>query len=57
MPGITWWSQINGRDDLSIEKKVELDDYYKKNMTMLLDIKIIFKTSLTFFKDREDKAY
>ena len=52
LPGITGWSQINGRDDLSIEKKVELDDYYKKNMTMLLDIKIILKTFVKVFNLR-----
>lgn len=24
-PGITGWAQINGRDDISIEKKVQLE--------------------------------
>ena len=52
MPGITGWAQINGRDDLSIEEKVELDNYYKENMTILLDIKIIFKTLLRVFMSR-----
>lgn len=52
MPGITGWAQINGRDDLSIEEKVELDNYYKKNMTILLDIKIIFKTFIRVFMSR-----
>ena len=46
-PGITGWAQINGRDDLSISKKVEIEIYYKKNISLLLDIKILF---LTFFK-------
>ena len=31
LPGITGWAQINGRDDISIKLKVELDNYYKKN--------------------------
>jgi len=47
IPGITGWAQINGRDDLSISKKVEIEIYYKKNMSLLLDIKILF---LTIFK-------
>ena len=46
-PGITGWAQINGRDEISIDKKVELDYYYLQNKSFLLDIKIIF---LTFFK-------
>jgi len=46
-PGITGWAQINGRDEISIDKKVELDYYYLQNKSFLLDVKIIF---LTFFK-------
>ena len=46
-PGITGWAQINGRDEISIDKKVELDYYYLQNKSFLLDLKIIF---LTFFK-------
>ena len=30
VPGITGWAQINGRDELLIPKKVELDEYYLK---------------------------
>lgn len=46
-PGVTGWAQINGRDSLSIEKKVELDSYYLNNKSIILDIKIII---LTVFK-------
>jgi len=44
MPGITGWAQINGRDDLSISEKVDLDLFYKNNKSLSLDIKIIFIT-------------
>ena len=47
VPGVTGWAQINGRDDISIPKKVEYDEYYLSNRTFLLDLKILF---LTFFK-------
>lgn len=47
MPGLTGWAQINGRDELPISVKVDFDDYYLKNRSFSLDIKIIF---LTFFK-------
>ena len=47
MPGITGWAQINGRDELSIEDKVKLEEYYLNNRSFLLDVKIIL---LTVFK-------
>lgn len=47
IPGITGWAQINGRDELEIDEKVNMDYYYLKNKSTLLDIKILF---LTFFK-------
>ena len=50
LPGVTGWAQVNGRDELKIEKKVELDSYYKKNQTISLDIKIIFLTIIKVFK-------
>jgi O-antigen biosynthesis protein WbqP len=43
-PGITGWAQINGRDDISIEKKVELEKEYLQKKTFLFDIEIIIKT-------------
>lgn len=46
LPGITGWAQINGRDTITISEKVELDLYYKLNLNIFLDLKIIF---LTFF--------
>jgi O-antigen biosynthesis protein WbqP len=43
-PGITGLAQINGRDDISIEKKVELEQEYMKKKSTLFDIEIIIKT-------------
>ncbi len=43
-PGITGWAQINGRDDISIEKKVELEQEYMHKRSTLFDIEIIIKT-------------
>ncbi|MBI5190980.1 MAG: sugar transferase [Nitrospirae bacterium] len=42
--GLTGWAQINGRDDLSIPVKVEFDEYYLKNRSFLLDMKILWRT-------------
>jgi O-antigen biosynthesis protein WbqP len=43
-PGITGWAQINGRDDISIEKKVQLEQAYLKKKSILFDIEIVIKT-------------
>ena len=43
-PGITGWAQVNGRDDISIERKVELEQEYLKTRSIFLDIEIIIKT-------------
>ena len=52
VPGLTGWAQINGRDEISIPEKVELDKYYQENQSFLFDMKIIY---LTFFKVFMDK--
>lgn len=44
VPGLTGWAQINGRDELPIPKKVELDTEYLRTRSFLLDIKIILMT-------------
>jgi O-antigen biosynthesis protein WbqP len=43
-PGITGWAQINGRDDITIEKKVELEKEYMNKKSINLDCEIIIKT-------------
>ncbi|EAK4076328.1 undecaprenyl phosphate N,N'-diacetylbacillosamine 1-phosphate transferase [Campylobacter jejuni] len=49
-PGITGWAQINGRNAISWQKKFELDVYYVKNISFLLDLKIMFLTALKVLK-------
>ncbi|WP_354668603.1 sugar transferase [Pseudoalteromonas sp. C2R02] len=43
-PGITGWAQINGRNAISWEQKFELDIWYVKNQSFLLDLKILLLT-------------
>ena len=43
-PGISGWAQVNGRNAITWKKKFELDSYYVKNQSFLLDIKIILLT-------------
>jgi O-antigen biosynthesis protein WbqP len=44
LPGITGLAQINGRDKLTINEKVELDVRYLEKHSLWVDIKILFKT-------------
>ena len=46
-PGITGWAQVNGRDELPIPEKVKLDEWYLKNRSAWLDLKIV---GMTVFK-------
>ena len=46
LPGITGWAQVNGRNNLSWEKKFKLDLEYLTKRSLLLDTKILI---LTFF--------
>ena len=43
-PGITGWSQINGRNASSWEDKFKLDVWYVDNLSLWLDFKIILRT-------------
>ncbi|MBT5551576.1 MAG: sugar transferase [Nitrospina sp.] len=49
-PGITGWAQIQGRDELPIPKKVEMDVYYLKNRSFWMDSKILFFTLFAVIK-------
>lgn len=46
VPGITGWAQVNGRDDLPIFQKVQLDVEYLERRTIFFDLKIILMTTL-----------
>ena len=43
-PGITGWAQVNGRNAISWERKLELDVWYVDNRTVSLDLKILWMT-------------
>lgn len=50
LPGVTGWAQINGRDDNDDYEKTVHDVYYLKNKSLLLDIKILFRTVFKVIK-------
>ena len=41
-PGITGWAQVNGRDDIPIPRKVQLDYEYLQKQSLLFDIQILW---------------
>ncbi len=45
-PGLTGWAQVNGRDELSIQIKVQFEIEYLQNQSFWFDVKILFLTFL-----------
>ena len=43
-PGVTGWAQINGRDEISIAQKVQLEQEYLYKKSFFFDLEIIIKT-------------
>ena len=43
-PGITGWAQVNGRASLPWSERIELDLYYIANRSLLLDLRILWRT-------------
>jgi undecaprenyl phosphate N,N'-diacetylbacillosamine 1-phosphate transferase len=43
-PGITGWAQINGRNTITWSRRVELDNWYIDNWSLLLDLRILLLT-------------
>ena len=47
LPGLSGWAQVNGRDELALEKKALRDGEYAQNVSFALDVKCLL---LTVFK-------
>lgn len=62
-PGLSGWAQVNGRDELSLEKKALRDGEYAQNVGPLLDLKCLVLTAVKVFnregiaEGREGKHY
>src|SRR5699024_6922908 len=50
LPGLTGWAKINGRDELPIKDKAQLDGYYVEHMGVVMDLKCFFGTILSILK-------
>lgn len=49
-PGITGWAQVNGRNAISWDHKLELDVWYVNNRSFVLDLKILAMTLVRVFR-------
>ena len=50
LPGITGYAQVNGRNSISWEKRLDMDVWYIDHRSIWLDIKILFLTIFKVFK-------
>jgi O-antigen biosynthesis protein WbqP len=45
LPGLTGWAQVNGRDGLTLEEKVQFDAEYMRQQSFLFDLRILAITA------------
>lgn len=50
LPGITGWAQVNGRNTLDWSTRFEYDVWYVENVSLWLDLKILFLTFIKVFR-------
>lgn len=53
-PGITGWAQVNGRKEVEWHERIRLNVYYAENLSLFLDIKILFMTVLRVLKNEDN---
>lgn len=54
-PGITGWAQVNGRKTVEWNKRIELNVWYSRNVSFLLDLKILFMTVFKVFTNADNE--
>lgn len=54
-PGITGWAQVNGRKGVEWNKRIQLNVWYVDNVSLWLDIKILFKTVFKVFTNADNE--
>jgi lipopolysaccharide/colanic/teichoic acid biosynthesis glycosyltransferase len=51
VPGLTGYWQVNGKNETTFREMIALDLFYIKNMSLWLDLRIIFKTIPTLLSE------
>lgn len=54
-PGITGWAQVNGRKTVEWPRRIELNVYYARNLTLAFDIKILALTVLKVLRHEDNE--
>jgi O-antigen biosynthesis protein WbqP len=44
VPGLTGWAQVNGRDEIALTDKVQLDTEYLQRQSFVFDLHILWLT-------------
>lgn len=52
-PGISGWAQVNGRSNITWDRKLEFDAYYVEHLSFWMDIKVLLKTFLNMINKTE----
>ena len=53
-PGITGWAQVNGRKGVEWSHRIELNVWYVKHISFLLDLKIAWMTVFKVFSNADN---
>ena len=54
-PGLSGWAQINGRKDVEWNKRIELNVWYTRNISFVLDFKIFFISIFKVLKNADNE--
>ncbi len=55
-PGITGWAQVNGRNAITHTKKFEYDVWYVDHLSFVLDVKILWMTTVNVLRRKDISA-
>lgn len=53
-PGITGWAQVNGRKAVGWNRRIELNVWYSRNVSLKLDVKIFFMTIFKVLRNADN---
>lgn len=54
-PGITGWAQVNGRKTVEWPRRIEMNVYYARNLSLAFDIKILALTCLKVLRNEDNE--
>lgn len=52
-PGITGWAQVNGRNNVTWDQKLELDAYYVEHLNFMMDVKVLVTTIMNVLQRKD----